>query len=481
MSGRGVVTKRVAVIGAGMGGLSAARLLLRQPGIEVTVYERGERAGGVVHTSRVDGFVREHAANGFLPARDEYTAIDLARELGVELIEAGPAARKRWVYRHGRLHELPSSPVAFATSGLMSLRGKLELLAEPFRPRHTGDDESIHAFACRRLGREVADAVIAPMVTGIFGGDAKAISVQAAFPLLAELEQRGGLVVGGLRTLRQRARAARESGAPKSSSKPKRERLRLSAPRLGVGALVDALVDEVGHALVLGREVTRVGKGPELHFADGASERFDSVVLATPAHVSARLVDGAHPALAGVLAEIPYAPIAVVHLGVDRSYIDHPLDGFGFLVAEGEDLRMLGTVFESVVYEDRAPDGYALLRCIFGGARDPQAVALSDDELVAQARADLDRALGGFAHVRLAHENVVKWPRAIAQYTVGHGERVIEAERLASPAGLVLCGSAYHGVAINKIVADADRVCRAVMGNLGMAAASRESGREVRA
>jgi oxygen-dependent protoporphyrinogen oxidase len=480
MSGQEFARKRVAVLGAGVGGLTAARLLMRQPDVAVTLYERAERAGGVVHTSRVDGFVREHAANGFLPARDEYTAIDLARELGVDMIEAGLAAKKRWIYRHGRLHALPSSPLSFASTRLLSLRGKLEIFAEPLRPRGAGDDESIHAFVSRRLGREVADAVIAPMVTGIFGGDARAISVQAGFPSLGALEQKGGLIVGGVRTMLERLKARRAdqaAGQAGGDAAAPKKRGRLSAPRLGVGALIDALVAEVEGALVLGREVTRVTRGPELHFADGSSERFDSVVLATPAHVSAALVEAAHPALAEVLAEIPYAPIVVVHLGVDRSHIDHPLDGFGFLVAEHEDLRMLGTVFESVVYEDRAPAGHALLRCMFGGARDPAAVELSDEALIAQARADLDRALGGFADVRLSHENVVKWPRAIAQYTVGHAERVDRAEQLASPAGLILAGSAYHGVAINKIVADAERVTRAVLGNLGMAA-SREPDHE---
>lgn len=458
--------KQIAVVGAGVGGLSVARLLRSTPGVSVRVYERSDRPGGVVHTSRQGGYVREHAANGFLPARDEYTAIDLARELGVDIIEAAPEAAKRWIYRHGELHELPSSPIAFARSGLLSLRGKLALLAEPVRPRGAGGDESIYDFASRRLGQEVADALVVPFVTGIFGGDAREVSLEAGFPALFRLEQKGGLVVGGVRAMVERMRAPRTQG--KGARSTGRRRRRLSAPRHGVGALIDALAAEVGDALELGAEVTRVGPGPELHFADGERRQVDAVVLATPAHVSARLLEGTSPALSETLAEVSYAPIAVVYIGVDRADVVHPLDGFGFLVAENEDLRMLGTVFESVVWQERAPAAHVLLRCMFGGARDPEVLALSDQELVEQARADLDRALGHFANIRFAHTHVVRWPRAIAQYAVGHEERVARAEKLAAPLGVILAGSAYHGVAINKIVADAERVVRAARANAGV-------------
>lgn len=450
---------RVAVLGAGIGGLAAARALRQTGAYDVEVYEREQRAGGVIHTSVEAGFVREHAANGFLPVKDGSGAIDLAEQLGVEVVPAADAAKKRWIYRHGRLHALPTSPAAFVKSELLTWRGKMALLGEPLRARRprTAGDESIHAFASRRLGREVADAMVAPFVTGIFAGNANQLSVQAGMPALANLEEQGGLVVGQLKTLvaavtrRVRARAPRP-----------RRRGRLSAPRGGVGELIDALARDLGEALHTGTEVTRIAPGPEVHFADGSARPYDVVVLATPAHVGATLCQSMSSELARALSAFPYAPIAVVYLGVNRADIAHDLDGFGFLVAEGEDLRMLGTVFESVVYPGRAPAGQVLFRSIFGGARDPSVLELNDAELVATARRDLDRALGDLARVEPVHTHVVRWPHAIAQYNLGHVARVERAETLAGPLGIVLAGSAYHGVAVNKVVADAERVCQAV-------------------
>lgn len=464
---------RVAVVGAGIGGLAAARAL-RQTGLfEIAVYEREARAGGVIQTSATDGFVREHAANGFLPVRDGTGAIDLARELGVEVVPAAPAAEKRWIYRHGRLHAIPTSPAAFLKSQLLSPRGKLSLLCEPLRPRRprTAGDESIHAFASRRLGREVADAMVAPFVTGIFAGNADQLSVQAGLPALAALEDKGGLVVGQVRTMVERMRARRARQTPEdaqSDSQTPRERPRLSAPRGGVGELIDALVSDLGDALRTGTSVTGFAPGPEIRLEDGSIHPCDAVVLATPTHVGAHLCRDISRELKSALEQFPYAPVAVVYLGVQRAQVAHKLDGFGFLVAEGEALRMLGTVFESVVYPERAPAGHVLLRSIFGGARDPGVLELTDAELIATARRDLDRALGDFARVEPVHTHVVRWPHAIAQYNLGHSARVERAEVLAAPLGIVLAGSAYHGVAVNKVVADAERVCRATMALTGV-------------
>ena len=451
------VRKSVAVVGAGIGGLCAARTLIRTGDYRVEVFERAERAGGVIHTSRVDGFVREHAANGFLPVRDGTGAIDLARELGVEVVEAQPAAKKRWIYRHGQLHQVPTSPARFIKSRLLSTRGKLELLAEPLRRPGPADDESIYSFAKRRLGAEVADALVAPFVTGIFAGNARDVSVRAGFPMLVELEQKGGLVVGQLRTMVQRMRSRRRNPDAQARSSGSGKRARLSAPRAGAGELVDALVRELGDALVTGAEIARVAPGPRLHFADGSVRAFDAVVLATPAPVAADLCADTSKQLAELLRQFPYVPVAVVYLGVQRSDVAHSLDGFGFLVAEGEDLRVLGTVFESVIYPGRAPEGHVLFRCIFGGARDPSIIELSDEDIIAQAVRDVSRALE-LPSLAPVHTHVVRWPRAIAQYPLGHLERVRRAETLAHPLGLVLAGSAYHGVAVNKVVADAARV-----------------------
>src|SRR5262249_4438352 len=154
------------------------------------------RPGGVIGTSRVDGFVREHAASSFLggPA---HGALALCRELGVAVDKASPAAKRRWIYLDGALRALPGSPVALARSDLLTWRGKLALMKEPFAPgRRAGEDESVHAFAARRLGAEAARAIVAPFVTGVYAADAHDVSLEAGFPRLAALDEAGGLVRG---------------------------------------------------------------------------------------------------------------------------------------------------------------------------------------------------------------------------------------------------------------------------------------------
>lgn len=452
---------RVAVVGAGVAGLAAARAL-RQSGAEVTVFEQSQRPGGVLRSSTESGYVHEHAANGFLGS-DEGGAIDLAGELGVVIENASPAARRRWIYLDGALRALPANPLELVTTDLLSWRGKLAALGEPLRPVRRVADESVGAFARRRLGPEIARAIVAPFVTGVFAARADELSLRAAFPQLAALEDRGGLVRGGVARLLE---GRRQRGGNR------RPRARLSAPVGGVEVLVEALADELQATLRLGTAVVAVRREADaaiVSLAGGDSERFDRVVLATPAYASAALVADAAPELAAVLRAIPYAPIAIVYLGFERTRVGHPLDGFGFLVAEDEPLRMLGAVFESVLWSHRAPEGRVLLRCMFGGGRDPDAVSLGDEQLIDLAQRDLGPLLDIDGDAE--HTAVVKWQRGIAQYTLGHLDRVAQAEALARPHGLVLAGSAYHGVAVNKLIADAARVVREVLGSAQKAAA----------
>ncbi len=448
---------RVVVIGAGVAGLAAARQL-RNTGHDVVVLERTSRPGGVIRSSRADGFLREHAANGFLGSADGAAA--LAEELGVEMCEAAPAAKRRWIYVGGRLRAVPASPLEAITTDLVSLRGKLAMLAEPLRPAgDRGVDESVGDFARRRLGDEAAHNVIAPMVTGIFAGDADRLSLRAAFPIMAELDAEGGLIRGGIkRMLAKRRHASAGDGE-------RQKRGRMSAPLGGVEALVRALAADIGGSLRTDAPVVSLSPGPRVHLDGGEVIDAGAVVLATPAYAAARLASDLSRELSRALDAFPYAPALVVHLGFDRTDVPHPLDGFGFLVAPGEKVRILGCVFESVLWPGRAPDGCVLLRCVLGGQRDPEVLSLADDELVSVARRDLSRVLG-IDH-KPVHVNVARWERAIAQYEIGHTERVEHAESLATPLGVVLAGSAYHGVAVNSCVADAKRVLAEVTTRLG--------------
>jgi oxygen-dependent protoporphyrinogen oxidase len=455
---------RIAVVGGGLAGLAAARAL-RAAGFEVVVFEAGAAPGGVVATSRADGFLREHGASSFLATPGGVA--ELAEQLGVALVPSPASAKRRWIFVDGALRAVPTSPRELIETDLLSLRGKLRLLAEPFaRGRPEGDDETVADLIERRLGPEALRRLGAPFVTGVFAGDAAALSARSAFPTLAALDADGGFALGMVR----RALRARRAGADAGGAR----RRGVVAPVAGMQALIDALAGSLGGALRTGREVAAVatvGDGPRrvsITLRSGEVERFDVAVLALPAPRAVPLVAAASPALAAVLGELASAPAAVVHLGVRRAELGHPLGGFGFLAAAGEPLRLLGCVFESELWPDRAPPGAALLRCILGGTRDPAALDLGDGELVDACVRDLDRALGGFPTP--IHANVVRWRDAIPQYATGHRSRLVRAEAQAAPLGVVLAGASYHGVGVNPAAADAPRVVAAVRARLGLAA-----------
>jgi len=435
---------KVAVIGGGVAGLTAA-WRLRQGGHEPLVLEASPRAGGVIATSRVDGFVREHAANAFLTGDDDGAAA-LCAELGVDVMPAADGARRRWIYRGGELHAVPLDPVAFARTRLLSWRGKLAALGEPLRPGRDAaveGDESMRAFAVRRFGVEVADALIGPVVTGVYAADADAISLEAGFPKLAALDAAGGMVRGMI---------ARARGGAK------RPRPRLCTPRAGMGAIPAALAARLGARVKVDAAVTRVTPidgGVEI---DGA--RFDAAVLAVPAARARALIGAAVPTLAAELDGAVTAPAAVVYLGFDDDVLPPERDGFGFLVCAGERVRVLGVVFESTVFPGRAPFKTRLFRMIYGGGRDPEAVALDDRALLVQARSDLAGVLGITATPK--HQSVVRWSAALAQYRVGHRARAAQWDALARAHRLVLCGAPYHGVAVNACIADGRRAAAAV-------------------
>lgn len=435
---------KVAVIGAGVGGLVAARALVAA-GIDAHVLEATPRAGGVVGTSTVNGYVREHAASSFLggPANGAYA---LCGELGVPLDRASDRAKARWIYLDGKLRALPRSPIDLVRSDLLTWRGKLDLLREPFRPAGAGDDESVHAFAARRFGAEAARAIVAPFVTGVYAADAHDISLAAGFPRLAALDAQGG-VVRGMLGQAARGLVGKLRGVPRKAT-PRG----LWAPRRGLGALVDALAGSLGDRI---QRQTRVDR---IEPVDGgvriAGAAWDGAVLAIPAEDATGLV--ASPDLANRLAAFHRAPAAQVYLGFPAEAVPRAASGFGLLVAQGEDVRVLGVVFESTVWPDRAPPGHVMLRCIFGGGRDPSATELDDAQLIAQARRDLGVVLGATATP--SHTSVVRWARGVSQYGLGHRERVRDATALARSQRIVLAGADYRGPGINDLCADAATV-----------------------
>jgi oxygen-dependent protoporphyrinogen oxidase len=438
---------RVVVVGGGITGLCAAARLLDQD-IDVVVLEAEDRAGGHARTHEEDGFRVEAGPDGYLD-REPVLRERIAR-LGItsRVITARAEAKHRFVFRRGRMRRVPDSPVALLTTDALSIAGRLRVLAEPWaRSAPAGVEETVHDFARRRIGGEAADALVDPAIAGISAGDSRALSVAASFPAMVEMERKHGSLI-------------------RAMAKQKGPRIALASFDGGMATLVDALRARLGPALRLGapvRAVERDGRAWRVVLERGESLGADRVVLATPAHRAAPLVRALDAELARALGAIPFAGVAVVALAYRAAEIS-PLSGYGVLVDREAARDTLGVVWESSVFEGRAPSGLVLVRAMLGGARRPDVVEHPEAELVERARRDLEHVMGvGAVPLR---SWVWRWPSAIAQYTIGHRERVAAIRaRAAIHPGLELAGTSYDGVAFTSGARSghdaADRVLRA--------------------
>ena len=440
-------TARVVVVGGGISGLAAAATVqddarrTAQP-IALTVFEAGPRAGGHVQTTHADGFVIEAGPNGFLNREPHVLALIEALGLTPRLVEARPEAKRRFVVRGGQLRQVPDGLATFVTSPALSWRAKLRLLAEPFSAAPPADEESVHAFAARRLGAETADILVDAAVSGISAGDSRRLSVAAQFPRLVEMERAHGSLL--------RAMFARR---PKPPGLPPGPARLLSFDR-GLGVLTEALAARLGPSLRVWaavRELRRVDAEWQVVLDNGEVTSADHVVLAVPARCAATMLQRLDADLAAALAAIEYAGLGVVALGYRTADVPRPLDGYGYLATAEERLATLGVVWESSLFGGRAPEGTVLLRAMIGGARRPELATAPDRELLRIARAELAQVLGVRADPTLSR--VHRWPMAIAQYTLGHQARRTRVETgVARHPGLAVCGSSYHGVSFNDAV-----------------------------
>ncbi len=429
-------TLDVAVVGGGISGLSAA-FWLRHGGARVALLEASPRVGGALSTVHHDGWTFEVGPNTVLakpPVQELLNAASLADR--IEL--AAPDAARRWVWCQGGLRELPGSPMAFLKDRLFPLASKLALLREPFVGRPLpGVEESIATFVRRRLGEAWLERAVAPFVSGVYAGDPEKLSVQWAVPRLYALERDHGSLIRG-------ALAKRKGPAPSEG---------MLGFRGGFGELASRLAMRIGDVRT-NLPVSRLSRRDGVFALETPEGTIAArqVVLALPAEETAELLAVESNGASLALAEIPHAPVAVVCLGYRRSQVAHPLDGFGFLTAHGQGLRILGCLFPSTMFADRAPLGSVALTAFVGGARDAAAVAKSELEIATIAEHDLAVALGveGEPTFRYVH----RWPRAIPQYEVGHGRFVALGEALERQLpGLHLAGNWAGGPSIPDSIA----------------------------
>lgn len=444
----------IAVLGGGITGLSAA-WHLRQAGLSPIVFEHSTRVGGAIHTLRTEGWLHELGPNSLMEGAPEVAEFITAAGLESRRLYAAPEAKNRYIVRDGAPVRMPGSPTDFLTTPLFSSRAKLGLLGEPFRARGDAEeDESVADFVIRRLGEEFLNYAVNPFVGGVYAGDPKRLSVRDGFPKLHALEQEHGSLIRGAFARRN------TSGGPQGRM--------FSFPE-GLEELPRTLAASLGDAVRLQTEIRTIrqhGSHWEIEFVSGGvvhRELFSDVICALPADALARLhFEGVpQPARLEGLKQIEHPPVASVFLGYERSQVAHPLDGFGVLVPEVENGRILGALFSSSLFPGRAPEGHVALTSFVGGTRQPELAALPEDELVQSVRDELGRLLG--AHGQPAFVHVHRWPRAIPQYTLGyrrHKETLAEFE--ASAPGLFIGGNCRDGISLANCIAAGQRLATAV-------------------
>ncbi len=425
---------RIGIVGAGLSGLATAFYLTRaRPDIDLVVFEAADRPGGTLHTEEVQGFRFETGGNGFLTNKPDCLQLVEDSGGGSLLLPSSDLARKRYIYTDG-LHRMPESPGLFARSRLLTLPQKLRMLGEFFVPAKRDDeDESLRQFGDRRLGPAFTRVFLDAMSAGIYGSTPDRLSVRAAFPLVVALErEHGGLFRGMI--------AKRKKGAGPGGV--------LTSTRLGISSLIRHLESVVSAEWRYGEPVTsieRSGNGFRLHSSSGATE-VDRVVVCSTSYAAARMLRDLDAELGQRLAHIEYSPIAVVGFGY-RS-LEHPLDGFGLLTTTASRQPVLGVLWDSSIFPDRAPAGCKSLRAMIGGQRNPELVEQDDAGLVATARSGIRNTMGMDSDPDVTL--VKRWDRGIPSYAPGHMANV-EAifARAAKIAGLHLNCNAYRGIAMN--------------------------------
>ena len=465
---------RVAVVGGGLSGLSAAHCLIElsqetELSLDLTLFEAAPRTGGMIATKRIDDYLVELGADSFITNKP--AGVNLCRRLGIEdeLIPTEDAWRKSLVLRKGKPVEVPEgfmllSPAKvwpILKSPIFSWSGKLRMGWERFIPakKTVADDESLASFVTRRFGRELLDRLVQPLVGGIYTSDPEKLSLRATLPRFLDQEQQYGSLIKASRT-----QAKNQSSAEKSGSGARYGLF--TAPKNGIQTILDTLRAKVeASAIIRGdcpiSNVQKSDNGWLVTTSSGETEQFDAVILALPTHKAAEVLRDVSPELADDLRGIEYASSAIVVSGQKLSDIKHPLAAFGLVIPEIENRDVIAVSFSSRKFPGRAPDGRVVLRTFVGGAMHPEKMQLSDDEMKHTVRKELADMLGVSGEPDF--EEVVRYENSMPQYYVGHLDRVASIEaRVAQFSGLELAGNAYRGVGIPDSIASGESAAERV-------------------
>ncbi len=435
------------IIGGGISGLATAHNLM-QRGLNVQVLERQARPGGNAISQRMGGFLMEHGPTTFnasVPGACEQLDILGLRESASDL---GPGVRRRYLRDQGRLTGISAHPAGFFLSNYLSPRARISLLFEALRPRRKdGPEESIHAFVSRRFGREFADKVIEPLAAGLFMGDAKNLSITAAFPRLASMEREHGSIIRGVLNARR-------------GNQPGRH---LYSWRDGIGTIPATLALRLGERIKTGvsvLEITPLAQGFTVR-TNAGSIRSRAVVLAVQPHVAAGLLEQSDPEAALAAGAITAPPVNVLFFGFRREQVAHPLDGLGYLSTKDSSRIISGAQFLSTMYEGRAPSGHVAISAYAGGTRNPELAQLDEALLQREVRRELAETLGIKGKPVLQRSR--RWALGLPQYTPGHAARtsILESAAQRVP-GLYITGNYLQGVSVANCLIAADETAARV-------------------
>jgi oxygen-dependent protoporphyrinogen oxidase len=465
--------KRIAIIGGGISGLSAAYTLeeKRQSGtpVEYVLFESSPRLGGVLVTDHVDGCIVEAGPDSFLTEKP--WAADLCAKIGLgdQLIGSNDSERKTYILAKGKLVVMPDGlmfmvptkimPTVF--SPLFSMRTKMRMAAEWFHPPHKAtEDETVAQMVERHYGSEMVDLLADPLLSGVYGGEATQLSVRAVLPRFADMESKHGSLGRAMLAARRKM-----SAAPKAPARPL-----FSSLKDGMQQMVDALVACLdANSLKTSAPVQSVIQQDDgwTVSAGYATDHFDALIIAIPAQAAAAVLQAADKNLSRDLGGIQYSSSVTVTLGYDEKVRASLPPGFGFLVPRSEGHRMLAATFVHNKFPHRAPENRAIVRCFLGGARDEQILQVSEPGILEIVRGELRQIIGLNAEPLFAR--VYKWKAAMAQYSVGHLDRLqrIESLRQKLP-GLALAGNGYNGIGVPDCVRSGAEAAGKILAEMGM-------------
>jgi oxygen-dependent protoporphyrinogen oxidase len=443
----------VIVVGAGISGLACA-YALKKSGSDVLLLESSSSPGGMIHSVEDQGFLFEAGPQSFSTTA-ALNALIQDLELASEFVPA-PGGAPRYIFIDGKLKPVPFSPPAFLGSSLLKWSTKFSILREPFRKSFPpAEDESTADFVRRKFSPELLNLLVGPFVSGIYAGDPEKISLRAAFPTVYEAEKVAGSVIRGMIKVSKKRTE-------------RRAKMRLASFRRGNQTLINALADKLGDSIRTDVCVTQISRTTDRGFEllanslSGPTQfQAKNVVVTTPTYVAASLLKLLAPAAAKALSEIEYAPVAVVSLGYRRSDVGHSLSGFGFLVPRSAGVKILGTVWSSSLFPNRAPADHVQLTNFLGGATDPDTVSLSDSSLVDLAHRELTPVLGLKSSPTLSR--VTAYEKAIPQYNLGHTARLATIHKdISNLPGLYLAGNYLRGPAIGACIEQAQEVADSI-------------------